>query len=99
MSDNPAPPAGPAPPLKPAAYVAKGTVIIAVLAVVTFVIALGIVGILAYLQIDGAMPVLLSMAGSTVPIFTAAVHFYIGSTQGSAKKTDLLAAAHKPPVP
>lgn len=87
MSENSSPPVG------------VGTPIVAVVAQVTFLLALIASGFLAWQT--GTYDLLLTLAGASAINATTVVNYYLGSSSGSAKKTELLAQPRDtiPPKP
>ena len=91
MSGMTTPPASPVAAPTPR----QGAVIISVVAQVAFFLALVAAAVIAWVRNDYTL--LTAMAGVAATNATTVVSYWVGSSDGSAKKTDLLAAA--PPVP
>jgi len=68
----------------------KGTIIATILGIVAYLIALAIAGIIAWTNKDYTLLILL--AGVAAANFTTIMTYWVGSSAGSAYKTDVLAA-------
>ena len=67
----------------------RGPVVISMVAQFTFLLALGAAAIIAWVKNDYTL--LVAMAGVAATNATTVVSYWVGSSDGSAKKTDLLA--------
>jgi len=88
MSDTPTVPAPSLPPL----MLGRGTVVTSIVAQVTYLIIFAGLGYLAYMKVEGAAPVLYGLAGVAATNASQVVTYWLGSSSGSAKKTDLITA-------
>jgi hypothetical protein len=93
MSGTTTPPAAPG---KADASRRLGTVVVSVVAQSTFLLALIAACVIAYRKDDYTL--LIAMAGVAATNATSVVNYWIGSSSGSDKKTDLMNAA-LPPAP
>lgn len=73
-----------------------GAVVISITAQVTFFMALAAACVIAYLKAEYTL--LTAMAGVAATNATTIVNYWVGSSDGSAKKTDIM-AANPPPTP
>jgi hypothetical protein len=73
-----------------------GAIVISITAQVTFFLALAAACALAYYKAEYTL--LTAMAGVAATNATTVVGYWVGSSDGSAKKTDLM-AANPPPTP
>ena len=103
MSDTAIPPApsvtvAPAPPVAvPPRALRQGAVVISAVAQATFFLALAASCVIAYVKSDYTL--LTAMAGVAATNATTVVGYWVGSSDGSARKTDLLNAAPQKPNP
>ena len=67
----------------------RGPVVISIVAQFTFLLALGAAAVIAWVKNDYTL--LVAMAGVAATNATTVVSYWVGSSDGSAKKTDLLA--------
>ena len=67
----------------------RGPVVVSVVAQLTFLLALASSGVIAWVKNDYTL--LIAMAGVAATNATTIVNYWVGSSDGSAKKTDLLA--------
>ena len=67
----------------------RGPVVISIVAQFTFLLALGAATVIAWVKNDYTL--LVAMAGVAATNATTVVSYWVGSSDGSAKKTDLLA--------
>lgn len=72
--------------LPPAAQ-ARGTIATSIVAQTTFIAVLAGVGVLAYLKVDGALPVLLTLAGVAGTNATTVINFWVGASNEASRTT------------
>lgn len=72
----------------------RGAVVTSIVAQVTFFIALAAAGAIAWIKNDYTL--LTAMAGVAATNATTVVQYWVGSSDGSAKKTEMMA---QPPTP
>lgn len=75
----------------------RGPIVVSVVAQVTFLLALAAACVIA--KVNGDYTLLITLAGAAATNATAVVNYWIGSSAGSAKKTDLLTAQNPSPPP
>ena len=74
----------------------RGVVVTSIVAQVTFLAALVASAVIAWVKNDYS--ILMAMVGVAATNATTVVNYWVGSSDGSSKKTDLMAAATVPPT-
>lgn len=81
-------------PKPPTAELRRGAVITSIVAQLTFFLALVAAAVIAWVKADYTL--LTAMAGVAATNATSVVGYWIGSSDGSAKKTDIIAGKATP---